>query len=129
MWASSWRKTILTRCSDHFGEPAGRTTRGRKAPHVIKTEAFLLSSRRTIFFKPYSLEIKSVSRLHGPFGIGTDKDTTRASRRKPVTKTITPITTPVAHNHRSICGNLRTMSDPADDSRVEVFSVVVSGTG
>src|SRR5262245_15577106 len=80
-------------------------------PHVTKTEGLRLSSRCTTLFKPYSLAINAASRFHGPFTIGTEADTTPASRAKPVSSTTSPPNTPTAKINDSNCANL---ADPSD---------------
>src|SRR3989442_13380826 len=90
------------------------------APQVTSTEGFRLSRRCTMLFNPDSVEINAVSRLHGPFGIGTDADTTAASRAKPVSSTISPANTPTAQSDQGNKGNkgnqlnLGTTTAPSD---------------
>src|SRR5262245_33425326 len=83
-------------------------------PHVTKTEGLRLSSRCTTLFKPYSLAINAASRFHGPFTIGTEADTTPASRAKAVSGTTSPPNTPTAQVNDNTRFNLPTTADPSD---------------
>src|SRR5262249_41616192 len=109
-------------------------------PHVTKTEELRLSSRCTTLFRPYSLAINAASRFHGPFTIGTEAETTPASRAKPVSSTTSPpihllpksTTTPASTYQQRPIPRIGTLSQRShrhqllDSACVEVESVLES---